>query len=81
VTGRAEAGDGVILTGAMHEWGHLQVETDADGRFAIVGLLPGEYELRAHLPEEFYGPKPTLRLPLALNQQTAVVLRADRAEW
>ena len=81
VTGQAVAGDGVILNGRMHEWGHIQVETDGDGTFNILGLLPGDYELRAHLPEEFYGPRPTLRLRLAANQKASAVLRAQRVEW
>jgi hypothetical protein len=80
VTGRAVAGDAVILNGRLHDWGHIQVETDAEGSFSIPGLLPGDYQLRAHLPEEFYGPQPTLRLDLSANQQVAVVLRAERAE-
>ena len=81
VTGRAQAGDAAILNGDMQEWGHFQVETDADGNFSIAHLLPGEYELRAHLPEEFYGVPPTLRIALSVNQQAAVVLRAERVEW
>ncbi len=81
VTGRAVAGDAVILNGSMSDWAHFQVETDEGGRFAMAGLLPGEYELRAHLPEEFYGTSPTMRVRLSVNQQAGVMLRAEKVEW
>jgi len=81
VTARAYAGEAVILHGRMHDWGHFQVEADDDGSFSIAGLLPGRYELRAHLPQDFYGAPPTLRLALWVNQRAEVVLRAERVEW
>jgi hypothetical protein len=81
VTARAMAGEAVILNGRGHDWGHMQTDTDAEGGFTIPGLLPGDYELRAHLPEEFYGPQPTLRFALSVNEQAAVLLRAEHAVW
>jgi hypothetical protein len=81
VTGRAVAGDAVLLNGEMSDWAHFQVDTDGSGGFTITGLLPGEYELRAHLPEEFYGASPTARVTVKVNDRVGVVLRAEKVDW
>jgi hypothetical protein len=81
VTGRAVAGDAVLLNGEMSDWAHFQVDTDESGRFTITGLLPGEYEVRAHLPEEFYGASPTARVRVRVNDRVGVVLRAEKVDW